>query len=56
MALRNYQPQNAMLTVRLRQDELGTIKKAAKTAGFQPSEIIRTVLLAWAKRKLKTAK
>jgi len=53
MALRDYVPQNAMIAVRMRLDELATIKKAAKNAGKSVSGVARELLLAWAKRNGK---
>jgi predicted DNA binding CopG/RHH family protein len=50
MALRDYEPQNAILAVRLRESELKTIKKAAKAAGISMADAVRDTMLAWAKR------
>jgi hypothetical protein len=42
-----------MLSVRLRTDELVTIKKAAKTAGISLADAVRETMLSWAKRQLR---
>jgi hypothetical protein len=43
--------QDATLSIRLRRDQLNTIKKAAKNAGISLADAVRMTMLAWAKRK-----
>jgi hypothetical protein len=51
MALRkDYQPSTAMLSVRLRKEELEDIKKAAKTLRISLADAVREILIAWAKK------
>jgi hypothetical protein len=53
MALRDYEPQDAILAVRMRRTELEIIKKAAKNKGLEVSDAVRKTMLTWAKRNGK---
>jgi uncharacterized protein (DUF1778 family) len=54
MPLRDYEPQDAVLAVRMRRTELDTIKKAAKTAGKSMADFVREAMLALVTTKRKS--